>query len=207
MTAPKTRNPRAVPATVELPDLNGQTAGEAGDTAQPGSSDTVADLDPIFPDPSKLTILGIPATVRRLQTREIMGGIRILVDQLGTNITKLDLDVLMAARKDEDDDETKAQREAQLAEQKQNALGMLLVAAPDAIDEILKLLGGLVEAKDPAQQEILESIMFNPPPAVTLDVIGVVWDQEREDFQALVGKVRTLLGFAQALQRTGRAGT
>jgi hypothetical protein len=191
MTAPKTRKPRAsrpAPATVELPELNGHLEGEAGDATQPGSSDTVTDLDAIFPDPTQLEVLGIPATVRRLQTREIMTGIRILVDQLGTNITHIDLD-------------------KGFDEQRDVILGMVLVALPDAMDEVLKLLASLVEAKDPKDATTLEAIMYNPPPAVTIDVIGVVFEQERTDFAALVGKVRPLLGYAQALQRTGKAGT
>jgi hypothetical protein len=84
---------------------------------------------------------------------------------------------------------------------------MVLVALPDAMDEVLKLLASLVEAKDPKDATTLEAIMYNPPPAVTIDVIGVVFEQERTDFAALVGKVRPLLGYAQALQRTGKAGT
>lgn len=194
MTAPKTttsRRPRraraAEPATVELPDLNGQQ-GEAGEPAQPGSSDTVADLAPILPDPTSLEIIGIPATIRRLQTREVMAGIRILVDQLGSGITEIDLDL-------------------GFEEQRDKILGMVLVALPDAADDVLKLLSGLVEAKDPKQAKTLEAIMHNPPPGVTIDVIAVVFEQEREDFAALVGKVRPLLGYAQALQRTGKAGT
>lgn len=187
MTAPKsrTRRPRLEPATVELP---ADADGEAGGEPQPGSSDTATDLEAIFPDPSALTVLGIPVTVRRLQTREIMSGIRILVDQLGTNITQLDLDKGFAEQRDE-------------------IVGMVLVALPDAADEVLKLLASLVEAKDKKQQATLEAIMFNPPPAVTIDVIGVVFEQEHADLTALVGKVRPLLGYAQALQRTGKAGT
>lgn len=200
MTAPmrRTRKTRVVePATVDLP----MPAQDEAGTEDPGSS-SAPDLEAIFPDPSKLTILGISATVRRLQTREIMAGIRILVDQLGSSITEIDLDALRPTSGD-DDEEAQAKREAQ----KQHILGMLLVAAPDAADEILKLISGLVEARDATQQATLEAIMFNPPPAVTLDVIGVVIEQERDDLTALVGKARQMFGFAQALQRTQRAGT
>jgi hypothetical protein len=189
MTAPKTRTRKAraaEPATVELPDLD--AGGEAGGETQPGSSDTTTDLEAIFPDPAALTVLGIPATVRRLQTREIMAAIRILVDQMGSGITQFDLD-------------------KPFEDQKTELVSMLFVAVPDAADEVLKLLSGLVEARDPEQQKTIEAIMYNPPPAVTIDIVGVVFEQEREDFAALVGKVRPLLGYAQALQRTGKAGT
>lgn len=197
MTAPKTSKTtraRSVPATVELPDLNG--LGEAGGDPHPETG-SPPDLEVIFPDPASLTILGIPATVRRLQTREIMAGIRILVNEMGTGITELDLVALMNA---EDDPDKFAQAQSSL-------LGFLMVAAPGAADEVLKLLASLVEAKGKADAETLEAIMYNPPPAVTLDVVGVVWEQEKDDLVALMGKARLMLGYAQALQRTQRAGT
>lgn len=188
MTAPRTRKPRAVaPATVDLP-LDDSAAGEAGGATQPGSSDTTADLGPILPDPANLTILGIPVLVRRLQTREVMAGIRILINEMGSGITEIDLDKPMEQQRD-------------------TLIGLVLTAAPNAADDVLKLLAGLVEAKDPGQAKTLEAIMNNPPPGATLDVIAVVWAQEHEDLGALLGKARQLLGYAQALQRTRKAGT
>lgn len=205
MTAPKTttrrRGTRVQPATVDLPGID--TEGEAGGPLQPGSNDTEAtDLEVIFPDPTRLVIEGIPATVRRLQTREIMAGIRILVNEMGAGITELDLGALMTTPGEGDADAA-----AKLDQAKASLLGFLMVAAPNAADEILKLLASLVEAKDLADAKTLAKIMDNPPPAVTLDVIGAVFAQERDDFAALMGKVQPLLGYAQALQRTGKAGT
>jgi hypothetical protein len=201
MTAPRTRKTRVAPATVDLP-LDDTAVSEAGGATQPGSSDTTADLGPILPDPTNLTIMGIPATVRRLQTREIMTGIRILVNEMGAGITELDLTTLMTTP-DPDDEDAKAAFD----KARTDLLGFLMVAAPGAADEVLKLLAGLVEAKDPKDGNVLESIMYNPPLGVTIDVIGVVFEQEREDLGALMGKARQLLGYAQALQRTQKAGT
>lgn len=208
MTAPNTSttrkrrtSPRVVPATVDLPEPEPQQ-GEAGDTTQPGSSDAVADLEVIFPDPTMLEVAGIPASVRRLQTREVMAGVRVLVNEMGAGITELDLNALMITPEEGDDDAA-----AKLAAAQSSLMGFLLVATPNAADEILKLLASLVEPKDPSDAKTLAKIMENPPPGVTLDVVGAVFAQERDDFAALVGKVRPLLGYAQALQRTGKAGT
>lgn len=214
MTAPKTTAPRRrrttpkiAPAIVELP-----TGGEAGDATQPGSSDAVTDLEAILPDPTNLTVLGIPAKVNRLQTREIMTGIRLLVAEMGESITSLDIGALMTSDDDvEGDDEEAQERRAELArkrdEQKQNLFSFLLVAAPGMIDELLKLFSGLVEARNSDQAQTLTAIMYNPPPAVVLDVMGVIWAQEQADLRALMGKAQQLLGYAQALQRTKKAGT
>jgi hypothetical protein len=182
MTATTRKSPARVPATVELPDLDGEAGAEH---SEPG---TTPDLEPILPDPGSLTILGIPVTVRRLQTREIMAGIRILVNEMGTGITAVDLDTPMDQQRD-------------------TLVALVLTAAPNAADEVLKLLASLVEPRDKRQVTTLAAIMDNPPPAVTLDVLAVVWAQEYDDLSALVGKARQLLGYAQALQRTRTAGT
>lgn len=183
MTAPerptRTRRARAQPATVDLPDDIG--------IEQP-VADPTPDLGLIFPEPGNLTIVGIPATVRRLATREIMAAIRILVNEMGTGITALDLDTPMDTQRDA-------------------LLGLVLTAAPNAADEVLMLISGLVTAKDPRHTRDLAVIMDNPPPAVTLDVLAVVWEQEHHDLTALVGKARQLFGYAQALQKTQKAGT
>jgi len=202
MTAPRTttrrRRTAVSPAVVELPK-DAQGEGEAGSAAQPGSSDTIAaDLEPIFPDPTNLTILGIPAIVNRLQTREVMAVIRIVINEMGGAVTELDLASLSP---------TAGQNPAKAEAAKQQILGFLIVALPNAADEIIKLLSGLVEPKDPTQSKVLDAIMHNPPPAVTLDLLSVVWDQERDDLTELLGKARQLFGFAVALQRTGKAGT
>ena len=198
MTAPRTtarRRRTTVPAVVELPkDAPGE--GEAGSQADVVSSEPTADLEPIFPDPTNLTIIGIPATVGRLQTREIMAVIRIMVNEMGGAVTDLDLESLSPGA-----------NPAKAEQAKQAMLGFLIVALPNAADEIIKLLSGLVTAKNKAQAQTLEAIMHNPPPAVTLDLLSVVWDQEKDDLTDILGKVRQLFGFAMALQRTGKAGT
>lgn len=199
MTAPRKPRTRVVPAAVELPDLGEADAG----TPEP---EPAPDLDAILSDPTTLTVVGIPVTVRRLATREIMAGIRILVNEMGAGITELDLKTLMA-KPDEDDEEALAK----LEQAKASLMGFLLVATPNAADEILKLLASLVEIKNPDQNptlaKTLKQIMENPPPSVALDVVGVVFAQERDDFTALVGKARPLLEYAQALARTGKQGT
>jgi hypothetical protein len=187
MTAPRTTRKRRVAATVELPQTDGQpTDDTAGDTAP---DDKAPDFEVILPETGYLIVDGMACRVRRLQTREVMAGVRCLVNSLGaTAVSQIDFDL-------------------PFEEQRNNIVGMLLVAAPDAADEVLELLASLVEPVDSSRKDELAKIMRNPPPSVTLDVIEVVVKQEKDDFGALMGKARQLLGYAQALQRTGKKGT
>jgi hypothetical protein len=175
MTAP--RRTARTRKTAELPATNEAGPGSSGPAPDP-------DLDAILPDPAVLTVAGIPATVRRLQTRELMLAIRVITAGIGAGIAKVDLN---------------APKEELLP-----VIGGLLVTAiPDAPDEFLAFLRAVTDAVDKDRQQELSDVMHNPPPEVTLEIMAKVFEQEKDDFADLMGKGMQLFGFSQALYKTG----
>jgi hypothetical protein len=137
-----------------------------------------------MPDPALIDIAGMPVRIRRLQTRELLLAIRVLTVGMGAGIAAVDLS-------------------ADKEELTQTVLALLITAIPDAPDELLDLLAALVEARNKDDRQALGELMGNPPIDVTMDILGAVVAQEKDDLSALVGKARQLFGFAQVLTRKG----
>lgn len=176
------RKPPSAPKLVDLsPNASEADPEPLGDGPGP-------DLEVILPDPANLTIRGIPATVARFQTRELLMAVRIITNGMGAGLGSIDFDV-------------------PLEEQRQVLIGLILASAPDAANELIDLLASVTTAKNKTQRDELAAIMVNPPIDVTLDIATVVLVQERDDVSALVGKARQLLGYVQAMYRTKTKGT
>jgi hypothetical protein len=137
-----------------------------------------------MPDPALIDIAGMPVRIRRLQTRELLLAIRVLTVGMGAGIASVDLS-------------------ADKEELTQTVLALLITAIPDAPDELLDLLAALVEPRNKSDKQALGELMGNPPIDVTMDILGAVVAQEKDDLAALVGKARQLFGFAQVLTRKG----
>lgn len=180
MTAPTRKTRTTAKKTTAVQEVS------AG--ADPENAPPAADLTEILPDPTRLTVAGIPVRVRRFQTRELMALVRVITTGMGAGITQLDLN----GPKDE---------------QLQVLFGLLITAIPEAGDEFVDLLSLIVEPVDKANKQAIADIMGNPPLDVTMDVMAVVFIQEKDDLSAIVGKARMLLGHMQALYRTGKRGT
>lgn len=179
-----TRKPRTV-AAVPGSQENTAAVNEAGSAAPPAESATAdPDLAVIMPDPALIDIAGMPVRIRRLQTRELLLAIRVLTVGMGAGIAAVDLS-------------------ADKEELTQTVLALLITAIPDAPDELLDLLAALVEARNKDDRQALGELMGNPPIDVTMDILGAVVAQEKDDLSALVGKARQLFGFAQVLTRKG----
>lgn len=179
-----TRKPRTVAAAPGSPE-NTAAVNEAGSAAPPAESATAdPDLAVIMPDPALIDIAGMPVRIRRLQTRELLLAIRVLTVGMGAGIAAVDLS-------------------ADKEELTQTVLALLITAIPDAPDELLDLLAALVEPRNKDNRQALGELMGNPPIDVTMDILGAVVAQEKDDLSALVGKARQLFGFAQVLTRKG----
>jgi hypothetical protein len=156
------------------------------DTGQP------ADLAVILPDLHELAIAEVPARVKRIRTREVMLLARVLTAGLGASLTRIDID--------EDGFD-------------QQLMGLLLMAVPEAHEELIALIKAIVEPIDPfgqddkAREQAFRAELDNPGIDVTLDVIGAVLAQERDTIPMLLGKARLLVGQVQALYRTGHKDT
>jgi hypothetical protein len=148
--------------------------------------DAAHDLETLIPAlPSEVTVAGVLCTVNRVRTRELMLLARVLTRGIGENMKMVDFE----------DDAAESQ-----------ILGLLVVAIPEAGDEVLDLIQALVKPaeklpdSDPRARAFREE-MANPDVATTLDVLGVLVRQEKDTFPLLLGKFRVLFDAASALWR------
>jgi hypothetical protein len=157
---------------------------------QPDSGDDpVKDLESLIPQlPEKVTVAGVPCVVNRVRTRELMLLARVLTRGIGENLNMVDFDG--------DDAESQI-------------MGLLVVAIPEAGEEVLDLVRALVRPaeklpdKDPRAGAFHEE-MRNPDVDTTLDVLAVLVRQEKETFPLLLGKFRVLFDAASAVWRKER---
>jgi hypothetical protein len=153
---------------------------------QPEQPDQAKDLESLLPQlPDRVEVAGVPCVVNRIRTRELMLLARVLTRGVGSNLQMVDFD--------SDDVESQI-------------MGLLIVAIPEAGDEILDLIRALVRPeeklsdKDP-RSATFRAAMANPEMDTTLDVLAVLVRQEKETFPLLVGKVKVLFAAASALWR------
>jgi hypothetical protein len=158
--------------------------GPAPDQAE--QPDQAEDLESLLPQlPDRVEVAGVPCVVNRIRTRELMLLARVLTRGVGANLRMVDFD----------SDDVDSQ-----------IMGLLIVAIPEAGDEILDLIRALVRPeeklpdKDP-RAATFHAEMANPDMDTTLDVLAVLVRQEKETFPLLVGKVKVLFAAASAVWR------
>lgn len=163
------------------------TVGREGDDPEQVETPTVAeatdeDLGTILPEPTTLTIDGIPAQVRRLKSREFLTLMRVITAGLGSGIRDIRLDVNDAEALQSD------------------MMAILFIAVPNSIEDFGQFLSMIVEpreANNKDQANRLDRIMANPEPDVLIDVLGIMVLQEKDDMVALAGKARAWMSQVQ----------
>lgn len=158
-------------------------------TAASQASETPAeepkpDIEVILPESGTVTIHGaegqeIPAGVRRLKSREFLLLMRVITQGLGQGLTTVRLDLT-------DPDEAQGQM-----------LGILMLAVPEALEEFGDFLHAIVEPKAQKDAASLAHVARNLDPGDLLDVLGVMVEQEKDDFMALMGKAQAWLARLQ----------
>jgi hypothetical protein len=139
------------------------------------TADQQSDLDVILPDTATVAVGSTKCRVKRVRTRELFMLARILTNGAGRSIQHIDFK----------GDEAREQ-----------VIAALVMAVPEAPDEVLDLVKALLHPADPISKEEmagLQAELDNPDPDVIIDVIEVVADQERDTIGLLVGKVTKLL--------------
>lgn len=150
-------------------------------------TENTADLDGILPEEGGLVVEGIPATVKRLKSREFLQLIRVLTRGLGENAGMLDLN----------GDESEVQGKL---------IAMFVMAIPEAHEEFQQFVFGVVEPVSSAQKDELRKALDNPELEVLIDVLTLIAVQEAPDFRSLVGKLKAALVLVQkaAFRPTGK---
>lgn len=176
MSADTEYHPTVVPPTNPTPP-----ADQPPDT----SADKQADLQSLIPEPpGELVVAGVPCVVNRVKTRELMLLARVVTRGIGDNMDMIDLERF------------EEQGEQQL-------LGLLVVAIPEAGDEMLDLLRVLIQPQEPITEQgtrnVFAAAMANPDVDLTLDALAIMVHQERETFPLLVGKFQMLFRAASTL--------
>jgi hypothetical protein len=167
------------PAPDRIPDA---------DPGQGPGDEPVKDLERLVPQlPESVTVAGVLCSVNRVRTRELMLLARVLTRGIGENMKMVEFDG--------DAGDVEAQ-----------ILGLLVIAIPEAGDEILDLLRAIVRpaetlSDDDPRAAAFHAAMRNPEVDTMLDTLGVLVRQERETFPLLVGKFRVLFDAAAALWR------
>lgn len=180
--------PSTPPAEPDTPpaDLPGEQPPQQLEAPAPDTGpDKTADLQSVIPEPpGELVVAGVPCTVNRVRTRELMLLARVVTRGIGENMSMVDLEKF---------DEGGAEQ----------LLGLLVVALPEAGDEVLDLLRVLIQPREPITENGVRkgfaAEMENPDVSLTLDALAIMVSQERETFPLLVGKFRMLFRAASVL--------
>lgn len=153
------------------------------------SADIMPDLDPILPSTATVTVGGVRARVNRLRAREVFELGRVLGSAIGQSVGELSFDL---------DDPAQARGEI---------IGVVVMAASHAPDEMLAFLRGVVVPVDDADQGRLRNEFANPDLGELLDIVEVLIDQEAETLVDLVGKARRIADKTATLFRDRRGPT
>lgn len=141
------------------------------------------DLDLILPEGGIVEIDGIKARVKRLKTYEFLGLMRVITNGLGPSLGQHEWDT-------SDEEQLKA-----------DLVAMVITAMPNAAEEFIVFLRSVLEPVDPDQAAALALAMRNPDPIDSIDVIGVLVDQEAPDLSVLAGKARAWISKIQKTMR------
>lgn len=66
--------------------------------------------------------------------------------------------------------------------------GLVIVALPNAVEEFIDFLNTVLEPVG----EVEDGKIVNPDPTAVLDVVALMVEQEKDDWQALMGKARQM---------------
>lgn len=146
------------------------------------ASTETQDLNAILPTEGKIVVEGIPATVKRLKSREFMKLVRILTNGMGAGIGDIDLS---------GDEETLQGKFIALA----------VMAIPNAEDEFHDFIANVVVPDSKSQTDELRKALLEPELDTTIDVLTIVAAQEAADFRSLVGKLKAALKIVQTAYR------
>jgi hypothetical protein len=152
------------------------------DTTDP--QPTLADeMDALVPDTgASILIGGVPCTVNRIRTREMLALLRILTRGLGPMIQPM---------LDQIDWSSTEGTVGHLG-------GMIVIASAEAPDATIEFVRSVVTPEYDRDKDLTEQNMAfvqavdNPDPVVIIDIIDRVVEQEREDIAALVGKAKAV---------------
>lgn len=144
------------------------------------SQDASGGLDTILPEPGHVTVDGVRCQVNRLRMRELMKLVRVLTTGVGDGLARLDFNAGQDVFA-------------------QQLLGLAIVGIPEAEDEFIELVQNIVVPVDPRYSQQIRESLDNPDADLMVDVITLVVSQEQDSFDALLGKLRNLLGTAATL--------
>ena len=129
------------------------------------------DLNVIVPEKGGVvTIDGVNYRVKRIKLIELASFMRVVSTGVGPAMMQA------GALFDNEDDVG-----GQIA-------GMTIVALPNAVEEFIAFLNTVLVPVDETQ----DAAIVNPDPEAVLDVVALMVEQEKDDWQALAGKARKM---------------
>ena len=147
----------------------------AATTQTPNQTAAENDLEVILPTVETLEVDGIPVRVERLKFRELTLILRILTRGVKNSDMFRSIDMSGGANG-----------------AWPQILAMLVFAIPEAPDEFVTFLKAVTKAKDGRQAKNLDAALDNPDLDTMTDVLAIVWEQEQDEFGAIVGKLVAL---------------
>jgi hypothetical protein len=139
------------------------------------------DLTAIIPPETHLVVGGIPCRLIRLRAREVFSLARVLASGVGRSLVEFDIDT-------SDPDAFKSQLG-----------GILLVALPNASEEILAFVRDICRPVDDARAGQLRNELINPAAGELFDIVDAMIDAEGDELIGLVGKAGKLMDKVTAL--------
>ena len=141
--------------------------------ATPQKQPKQKDLAEIVPEAGTVDVAGVPCKVRRINLLELASLLRIVTTGAGPALAALG-DSL-------DDDDFGPQM-----------MGLILLSLPNAVDEMVSFIRLVVVPIDDDDVPDDGTWLVNPDPDSVLDILEVIVEQEKGDWQGLVGKAKRL---------------
>lgn len=134
----------------------------------------VPDLEVILPEHGEVQVGEYKVRVRRIKSREFFALMRIITKGLGEGLASFRFSF---------DAEDPEQMQADM-------LAVLAIAIPEAIEEVAQFLKAITEPVNPSETAAVAAALENPEVEVTMDILGVMLEQERDDIGPLLGKAQ-----------------
>lgn len=144
---------------------------ETAPTPPRGEHEDVDEYAEIAQEPHRITVLGMPCSLKRLRTREFLKLMRIVTEGMGGRLALMSLDV------DKDDEAVMVGK----------LTGALVNALPYAEDAVIDFVGTMVEPDidDPKQYRLIKQELVNPDLDTMTAVIQGVVEQEASELVRL----------------------